>query len=140
MWKLQFFEQIYFFHEKWFFSNGECNLDNGSKEFSLRVHTFAAQIPKTTKRSGIFWNDKKSPQNVPMYMYKSSCDHSAEIFSSKLWNIFCWVFGNEEKIISLPKNIFVKIFVWTCTTNFWQACRNHATKSTENFFPHVPKR
>ena len=31
MLKLQFFEQIYFFHQKWIFSNGEFNRDNGSK-------------------------------------------------------------------------------------------------------------
>ena len=62
------FWTIFFFHQKWLFSNGECNLDNGSKKVSLRVHTIAAQIPKTTKKSGIFWNDNKIPQNVPMYM------------------------------------------------------------------------
>ena len=69
MLKLQFFEQTYFFHQKWFFSNGECNFESGTeKKFSLRVNKFAAQIPKTTKKSGIFRNDNKIPQNVPMYM------------------------------------------------------------------------
>ena len=73
-------------------------------------------------------------QNVPMYRYKSSCEHPAEIFSLKLWKNFCWISGIEEKIVSLPENFFVKIFVWTCTTNFWQACRSHACKSTKDFF------
>ena len=48
--------------------------------------------------------------------------------------MFCWSSGNEEKLISLPKNFFVKNFVWTCTTIFWQACRNHACKSTKDLF------
>ena len=47
---------------------------------------------------------------------------------------FCWISGNEEKLISLPKILFVKIFVWTCTTNFWQASRNRACKSTKDLF------
>ena len=48
---------------------------------------------------------------------------------------FCWISGNEEKLINLPKILFVKIkFVWTCTTNFWQASRNRACKSTKDLF------
>ena len=47
---------------------------------------------------------------------------------------FCWISGNEEKLKSLPKNFICKIFVWTCTTIFWQACRNHACKSTKDVF------
>ena len=42
--------KIDFFHQKGFFSNGECNFDNASKNFSLRIYRFAAQIPKTTKK------------------------------------------------------------------------------------------
>ena len=55
-------------------------------------------------------------------------------FLVKTLKKFCWISGNEEKLISLPKNWFVKIFVWTCTTNFWQACRNRACKSTKGLF------
>ena len=56
------------------------------------------------------------------------------IFLVKTLKKFCWISGNEEKILSLPKNFFVRIFVWTYATNFWQACRNHACKSTEHLF------
>ena len=52
----------------------------------------------------------------------------------KILKTFCCSSGNEEKLISLPKNFFLKNFVWTCTTNFWQACRNHACKSTKDLF------
>ena len=55
-------------------------------------------------------------------------------FLVKILKNFCWISRNEEKIISVPKNLFVKIFIWTCTTNFWQACRNHACKSTKDLF------
>ena len=64
----------YNFLNKFFFiKNDSLAMENAilttvAKNFSLRVHTFAAQIPKTTKKSGIFWNDNKIPQNVPMYM------------------------------------------------------------------------
>ena len=49
--KLEFFEQTYFFHQKWFFSNGACNFDNDSKQFSPTIHRLAAQIPKTTEKT-----------------------------------------------------------------------------------------
>ena len=41
---------VFFLNRKWFFSNGECNFDNASKKFFLRIYRFAAQIPKTTKK------------------------------------------------------------------------------------------
>ena len=66
--KLQFFQQNSFFHQKRLFSNRECIFYNASKNFSQKIHRFAARIPKTTKKSGIFWKDSKFPQNVPMYM------------------------------------------------------------------------
>ena len=122
MLKLQFFEQIYFFHQKCFFSNGECNLDNGSKYFSLRVHTFAAQIPKTTKKTELFERKKT-------FLKKFLCTCKMQLwppcrnFLVKTLKFFCWISRNEEKLISLPKKLFLKIFVWTCTTNIWQACR-----------------
>ena len=55
-------------------------------------------------------------------------------FSRQNSEKFCWISGNEEKLISLPKNFICKNFVWTCTTIFWQACRNHACKSTKDVF------
>ena len=66
-WSYSFFNK-FFFRRRWFFSNVEWNFDKTSKIFSLKIRRFAAQIPKMTKKSGIFWNDNKLPQNVAMYM------------------------------------------------------------------------
>ena len=55
-------------------------------------------------------------------------------FSRQNSEKFCCISGNEEKLLSLPKNFICKNFVWTCTTIFWQACRNHACKSTKDVF------
>ena len=134
MLKLQFFEQIYFFHQKWFVSNGKCNPDNGSKYFSLRVHTFAAQIPKTTKKNFELFERKITFLKIFLCTCRMQLWQPCRFFLVKTLKKFCWISGNEEKLISLPKNLFVKIFVWTCTTNFWQACRNHACKNTKNHF------
>ena len=49
-WTYIFLNKIDFFHQKGFFSNGECNFDNAGGNFSLRIYRFAAQIPKTTKK------------------------------------------------------------------------------------------
>ena len=43
-------------------------------------------------------------------------------------------FGKWGKINKPSKKFIWKIFVWTCTTIFWQACRNHACKSTKDVF------
>ena len=78
-----------FFHQRWFISNGECNFDKACKNFSLKIHRVAAQIPKTTqKKRGIFRKDNKIPQNVPMYMY--------DAVVTTLPKIFC---QNSEKIL-----------------------------------------
>ena len=55
-------------------------------------------------------------------------------FLVKTLKNFCWVSGNEEKLMGFPKIFFVENFVWTCTTIFWRACRNHACKSTKDLF------
>ena len=43
-------------------------------------------------------------------------------------------FRKWGKINKPSKKLICKIFVWTCTTIFWQACRNHACKSTKDVF------
>ena len=55
-------------------------------------------------------------------------------FLVKTLKNFCWISGNEEKLFKPSKKFICKIFVRTCTTNFWQACRNHACKSTKDLF------
>ena len=47
---------------------------------------------------------------------------------------FCWISGNEEKLISLPKNLFVKSSSEHVQRFVWQTCRNHACKSTKDVF------
>ena len=60
-----------------------------------------------------------------------SCDNAAENFLSN-FKKFCSKSGNEEKMISFPKNLFVKLFVCTCTMEICQACRNIVGKNTKN--------
>ena len=55
-------------------------------------------------------------------------------FSRQISEKFLLDFRKWGKINKPSKKIICKIFVWTCTTNFWQACRNHACKSTKDLF------
>ena len=84
------------FHQRWFFSNVECNFDKASKIFSLKIHRFAAQIPKTTKKSGLFWNDKKF-----FKMFLCTCTmqlwQPCQNFLVKTLKTFCSNSGNDEK-------------------------------------------
>ena len=128
------FGKNYFFHQRWSTSNGECNFDEASKNFSLRIHRFAAQTPKTAQKNQEFF------ERIIKFLKMFLCTCIMQLwppcrkFLVKTLKKFCWISGNEEKLISLPKNWFVKTFVWTCTTNFWQACRNDACKSTKDLF------
>ena len=45
-----FWTKLFSFHQKGFFSNGECKFDNAGENFFLTIYRFAAQIPKTTKK------------------------------------------------------------------------------------------
>ena len=55
-------------------------------------------------------------------------------FSRQNSEKFLLDFRKWGKINKPSKKFICKIFVWTCTTNFWQACRNHACKSTKDLF------
>ena len=132
--KLQFFEKIWFFHQKRFFSNGECNLDNGSNYFSLRVHTFGAQIPKTTKKNFELFERKITFLKMFLCTCIKVVVTTLPKFSRQNSEIFLLDFRKWGKINKPSKKFICKIFVWTCTTIFWQACRNHACKSAKDLF------
>ena len=68
-----------------------------------------------------------------MYMYKSSCDHTAEILSSNSER-FLLDFRKWGKYNKPSKKFFCKYLRLNMSTNFWQACRNHACKSTKDLF------
>ena len=55
-------------------------------------------------------------------------------FSRQNSEKFLLDFRKWGKINKPSKKFICKIFVWTCTTNFWQACRNHACKSTKDLY------
>ena len=133
MLKLHFFEQIYFSHQKWFFSNGQCNLDNGSKYFSLRVQTFAAQIPKTTKKNFELLERKITFLKIFLCTCRMQLWQPCQKIPLKTLKTFCSNSGNAEKK-NFPKNLFLfKMFVWTCTKKFWQDWRNFVSKNTKEF-------
>ena len=132
MLKRKIFEQIYFFHQKWFFSNGECNPDNGSKYFSLRVHTFAAQIPKTTRKNFELFEKKITFLKMFLCTCRMQLWQPCQKFFVKTLNTLCSNSRNDGKKSNFPKNLFLlKIFVWTCTKRFWQDCRNFVSKKNE---------
>ena len=55
-------------------------------------------------------------------------------FLVKFLKNFCWSSRIYENLISFPRNLLVKRFIWTYTTKFWQACHNNAAKNTGNVF------
>ena len=54
-------------------------------------------------------------------------------FLVKTLKTFCPNSGNDEKLIKIPRNLFVKTFIRTCTMKFRQACRNFVAKKFKNF-------
>ena len=143
MLKIQFFEKIYFFHQKWFFSNGEGNFDNGSKLISLRIHRFSAQIPKTTKKK--FQLVERKIPFLKMFL----CTRIMQLwqpcrnFLVKTLKTFCCNSRNYENLTSSPKNLLVKMFVWTCIRKLRSLDKPAVTmppKLRKIFFSQSPKR
>ena len=56
------------FHQKRFSSNGKCNFDNPTKNFSTKNHTFVTQIPKGREKLWIFGGKNIFPQIVLLHM------------------------------------------------------------------------
>ena len=102
-----FWTKLIFFHQNWFFCNGECNFDNASKNFSLRIHKIAAQTPKTTKKT--YEISKRKITSLKMFLctcrmqLRTPCRN----FLVEPLKTFCWNSGNDEKLISFPKKLFV---------------------------------
>ena len=123
-----------FFHQRWFFSNVECIFDKASKIFSIKIHRFAAQIPKTTKK-----NQELFERIIKfLIMFLCTCRmqlwQPCQNFLIKTLKTFCSNSGNDEKKINFPKNlVLLKMFVWTCTKKFWHDCRNFVAKNLKKF-------
>ena len=141
--KIQFFEKIYFFHQKWFFNNGEGNFDNGSKLISLRIHRFSAQIPKTTKKK--FQLVERKIPFLKMFL----CTRIMQLwqpcrnFLVKTLKTFCCNSRNYENLTSSPKNLLVKMFVWTCIRKLRSLDKPAVSmppKLRKIFFSQSPKR
>ena len=90
---------------------------------------------KSENDSNATFSKKKFPHFLPSEMEKNLHVDTQNAVVTTLPKIswqasenFCSKWGNDEKLISFPKNLFVKMFVLTCTRNFWQACRNFVAK------------
>ena len=75
------------FHQKRFSSNGDCNFDNPTKNFSSKNHRFVTQIPKRREKLWIFRKENYFSSNCASAHVESICDHPVKILSSKLWKI-----------------------------------------------------
>ena len=89
MLKLPFFEQIYFFIKNESLATENATLTTVANNFLRESTHLQLRFRKSPKKKHwTFRKENNFPKNVPMYIYKSSCDHPAEIFSSKLWKNF----------------------------------------------------
>ena len=91
------FWKIYFFHQRWFTSNGECNFDEASKIFSLKIHRFAAQIPKTTKKNQEFFERIIKFLKMFLCTCRMQLWQPCQKFLVKTLKTFCSNSRNDEK-------------------------------------------
>ena len=122
------------FHQKWFSSNGDCNFDNPTKNFSPKNHWFVTQIPKGREKLWTFWKENYFSSNCASAQVESICDHPVKNLSSKPWKVFARIRKSMKNLCAFQTKYFLpKMFVWTCTMKFWPAFRNFVAKKTKNF-------
>ena len=122
------------FHQKWFSSNGDCNFDNPTKNFSPKNHRFVTQIPKGREKLWTFWKENYFSSNCASAQVESICDHPVKHLSSKPWKVFARIRKRMKNLCAFQTKYFLpKMFVWTCTMKFWPAFRNFVAKKTKNF-------
>ena len=78
-WIYNFLSKYVFFHQKLFFSTGECIFENALKVFSPKIYRFAAQSPETTKKTEFF---ERKIYFLKMFLIhvECSCDNPAKCF------------------------------------------------------------
>ena len=78
-WIYNFLSKYVFFHQKLFFSTGECIFENALKVFSPKIYRFAVQSPETTKKTEFF---ERKIYFLKMFLIhvECSCDNPAKCF------------------------------------------------------------
>ena len=103
--QLLFLIRIYF-HQKWFSSNGECNFDNPTKNFSPKNHRFVTQVPKKEDRNyQFFGREILFPQIVLLHMRNPFVTTASKICRQRSQN-FLLEFQTGWKTCALPKQSF----------------------------------
>ena len=87
-WSYNFWNKLIFPIKNDSLATGNATLTTVANTFLWESTHLQLRFRKPRKKNWTFRKEKNFPKNVPMYMYKSSCDHPAEVFSSKLWKIF----------------------------------------------------
>ena len=130
--EVTFFWTNFFFHQKRFFSNGECNFDNPTKNFPPKTTDLHPRFQKKTRKNLNFskrklfivklcfctcWIQLRSLSKISRQNFEKFCSNSCK----------------DEKIVRSPKKLMFEMFVWTSTMKAWRACRNFVAKNTKNF-------
>ena len=124
----------FFFHQKRFFINRECIFDNLPKTFLQKSTDLPLRFRKRRKKFWIFQKQNKLPQNVPMYMYNAVVTTLPKNSRQNSENHLLEVPEMMKKLCAFQTKLFLlKMFVGTCTMNFWQDCRNFVAKNTKHF-------
>ena len=124
----------FFFHQKWFSSNRECNPDNPTKKFCPKNHRFAAHIPINDEKNHDFFDRKRFFLKLCFCTCRNKLWPTCQKILVKTLKTFCWNSAKDGKMISYAKNLFVKMFFWTCTTIFDKPALTMLAKDTEDLF------
>ena len=134
-WRYAFFEQNCFSSIKidsWATKN--AFLTTLAKSPSKNPQVCHSESENLEKKLLNFWKRKTLSSKCSYVHVKCSCDHPAGNFSSKLWKPFAWFPETMKQLCAFQTKLFLlKMFVRTCTMEFWQACRKFVARNTENF-------
>ena len=130
--RYNFLNKIVFFHQECFCSKREGIFENASKKkFSKNPQIRSSDCKNHEK---IYESFERKITFLQMFLRtcKMQLWPPCRNFFDKTLKTFCWNSENDEKLIRFPGNLLVKLFIWTCTMKFRQACRKIVGKNTKN--------
>ena len=87
-WSYNFLNKFIFFIKNDSLATEIAILTTVANNFLWETTDFQLRFRKPRKKLWTIRKENNFPKIVAMYIYKSICDHPAEIFSSKLWKNF----------------------------------------------------
>ena len=106
-WSYKFLNKFLFFIKNDSLATENAVLTTVANNFFWESTHLQLRFRKPRKKIWNFRKQNNFPKNVPMYMYKGSCDHPAKFLSSKLWKNFAGFPQRMKNLCAFQRKYFL---------------------------------